>query len=87
MRCKPTQGPGGRWLSRHPRRRIQAPPWQGSQGRGLFHAMDATMGFEQPVLRYAAQSAATQEPGGVLWNQPFGTACCTSLLRYRACGG
>ncbi|MCX7650983.1 MAG: hypothetical protein N2050_10615 [Flavobacteriales bacterium] len=45
------------------------------------------MGFEQPLLRYAAQSAATQEAGGVLWNRPFDTACVASLLRDRAGGG
>ncbi|MCS6978686.1 MAG: hypothetical protein NZM15_01125 [Flavobacteriales bacterium] len=39
LRCKPTQGPGVRWLSRPLWGRIEAPHWQGLQGRDAFHAI------------------------------------------------
>ncbi|MCX7648932.1 MAG: hypothetical protein N2050_00070 [Flavobacteriales bacterium] len=78
-----------RWLTRRPRRRIEAPRYCVAPRRPALSTPPdfATTDCEQPVLRYAARSAATQEPAGVLRHRPFDTACCASLLRDRVCGG
>ncbi|MCS6978625.1 MAG: hypothetical protein NZM15_00815 [Flavobacteriales bacterium] len=66
-----------RWLSRRLRRRIEAPPWPGKQGSDSDHAGHVSYeGCVEPVLRYAARSAATQGP-------LFDTACTASLFRDR----
>ncbi|MCX7649320.1 MAG: hypothetical protein N2050_02050 [Flavobacteriales bacterium] len=91
MRIKFILGTGGRWLSRPRRGRIEAPPWQGLQGRGAFYAFfpcnngfcttgpsirRTSCGYSGTGWRYAALRAATQGP-------PFDMACCASLLRNR----